>query len=208
MLHPDTELRMVSDLVGYGVFATRPIPRGTITWVLDPLDQVLDQARTSELESSLGQVLERYTWLDCRGRRILCWDFARFMNHSCEANSFSPGGFDFEIAVRDICPGEQLTSDYGSLNLETVLTCACGSRACRGSVLPEDFEAFAPIWDAGIREAFSCLSSVPQPLWPWVARNGRSIRRMVSRPETVPSILRHRWLPSPLEVPARLGVEV
>lgn len=200
MLHPDTELRTVSDLVGYGVFATRPIPRGTITWVLDPLDQVLDETRASELSGSLGHVLERYTWLDCQGRRILCWDFARFMNHSCEANSFSPGGFDFEIAVRDIEPGDQLTSDYGSLNLETALACACGSSECRGLVLPEDFETFAPVWDGRIREAFAGMSSVSQPLWPWVARHGRSIRRMVSRPQTVPSILRHRWLPAAIAV--------
>jgi hypothetical protein len=30
MIHPDTELRRVNDLIGYCVFAIRPIPRGTI----------------------------------------------------------------------------------------------------------------------------------------------------------------------------------
>ena len=33
MIHPDTELRFISDEVGYGVFATALIGRGTITWV-------------------------------------------------------------------------------------------------------------------------------------------------------------------------------
>ena len=39
MLHPHTELRHVSKLIGYGVFATQLIPKGTITWVRDDLDQ-------------------------------------------------------------------------------------------------------------------------------------------------------------------------
>ena len=39
MVHPDTELRFVSPAIGWGVFATRDIPTGTITWALDVLDQ-------------------------------------------------------------------------------------------------------------------------------------------------------------------------
>jgi hypothetical protein len=39
MVHPDTELRFVSPAIGWGVFATRDIPTGTITWALDALDQ-------------------------------------------------------------------------------------------------------------------------------------------------------------------------
>jgi uncharacterized protein len=33
MVHPDTTLAFVSDAVGYGVVATRRIPRGTVVWV-------------------------------------------------------------------------------------------------------------------------------------------------------------------------------
>lgn len=33
MIHPDTELRFINPEIGYGVFATQFIPRGTITWV-------------------------------------------------------------------------------------------------------------------------------------------------------------------------------
>jgi hypothetical protein len=39
MVHPHTELRFVSPQIGWGVFATRLIPRGTIVWALDSLDQ-------------------------------------------------------------------------------------------------------------------------------------------------------------------------
>ncbi|MHC5084588.1 MAG: SET domain-containing protein, partial [Planctomycetota bacterium] len=33
MIHPDTELRKVNETIGYGVFATRHIPKGTILYV-------------------------------------------------------------------------------------------------------------------------------------------------------------------------------
>lgn len=38
MLHPHTEIRYISEAMGLGVFATRPIPKGTLLWVLCPLD--------------------------------------------------------------------------------------------------------------------------------------------------------------------------
>jgi hypothetical protein len=41
MIHPDSELRFVSPSIGYGLFATRLIPRGTFTWVRDDLDQIV-----------------------------------------------------------------------------------------------------------------------------------------------------------------------
>jgi hypothetical protein len=50
MIHPNTELKFISPQKGYGVIATSLIPKGTITWVLDPLDQVFSSQRLSELE--------------------------------------------------------------------------------------------------------------------------------------------------------------
>lgn len=41
MIHPDTKLNFVSKSIGYGVFATKFISKGTITWVLDELDKKL-----------------------------------------------------------------------------------------------------------------------------------------------------------------------
>ena len=38
MLHPDTELRVVSADIGFGVFATALIPKGTIVYIKDPLE--------------------------------------------------------------------------------------------------------------------------------------------------------------------------
>jgi len=40
MMHPDTEIRFISKEIGYGVVAKKIIPKGTITWVQDELDQI------------------------------------------------------------------------------------------------------------------------------------------------------------------------
>jgi hypothetical protein len=38
MLHPQTKLGFINDVIGHGVVATHFIPKGTVTWVLDDLD--------------------------------------------------------------------------------------------------------------------------------------------------------------------------
>jgi len=196
MLHPHTELRKVNDTVGYGVFATERIPRGTITWALDPLDHVFDVSQTEDLLQTFGETFVRYTWVTARGERILCWDFGRFVNHSCEANCYGPGGFELEIAVRDILPGEQLTSDYGTLN--EGLSCECGAPTCRGIVHPAALDQLAPTCDAMIRNAFADLLSVEQPLWRWVEHQASQLEAMARNPEAIPSVAEHRWEPSAL----------
>ena len=38
MMHPSTELRHIDPELGFGVFATSLLPKGTITYVWDPLE--------------------------------------------------------------------------------------------------------------------------------------------------------------------------
>ena len=143
LIHPDSELRFVNPAIGYGLFATRPIPKGSITWAADALDQIISPARLAALPEILSRQVHRYSYLNGRGDRILCWDHGRFVNHSCAASCLSPG-FDFEIAVRDIAAGEQLTDDYGTLNPEEPFLCLCDAPNCRGQVLPDDPSATRP----------------------------------------------------------------
>src|SRR4051812_13301376 len=126
MVHPDCELRYINDEIGYGVVATRPIPAGTITWVSDDLDQFLSGSDIEGLPPMLRPMVEKYSWVNRDGDYVLCWDHARFINHSCNATCLS-AGFDFEIAIRDIAIGEELTDDYGTLNLASPFECRCGS---------------------------------------------------------------------------------
>lgn len=169
MFHPHTELRFVSEAIGYGVFATRLIPKGTITWALDSLDQVFPPGALDSMSPMLRAVMDKYSFTDRRGKLILCWDHARFVNHCCDANCLSPGGFDFEIAVRDILVGEQLTDDYGTLNIDHAFTCLCGSPRCRGRVLPDDAARMADRWDRDIAASVPLLGAVEQPLWELLA---------------------------------------
>lgn len=197
MIHPDTELRQAGEKIGLGVFATRRIPRGTIVWVLDDLDQRFDAGRIRALGPRYASLLDRYGYLNGSGERVLCWDLARWVNHSCGANAISTG-WDFDIAVRDLEAGEELTNDYGCLNLERRFRCHCGEPACRRTVSPADFERLADVWDERVRGAFPELGKVPQPLWAWV-KPKRAVYAGLRDPSRVPSIRSHRWLPEASE---------
>ncbi len=189
MLHPDTELRFIDDRIGYGVFATRRIRRGTITWARDPLDRVIGPEEFRALPPVARRHVQKYGYVERTGSWVLCWDLAKYVNHSCEPSCLSPG-YEFEIAVRDILPGEEVTDDYGSLNLDRPMACLCGAPGCRGRIRPDDFLSKAEEWDRLIREAFQEIKHVPQPLWP-VIREKRQIDRVLGNGGSIRSIRYH-----------------
>lgn len=112
VIHPDTELRFVSDEIGMGVFASAPIPKGTI----------------------------------------------------CIATAW-----DLEVAGRDIAPGEQLTDDYGVLNLDEPFDCVPEHGTDRTRALPDDLLRHADEWDALALAALADFDNVAQPLAELVA---------------------------------------
>jgi hypothetical protein len=97
--------------------ATQFIPRGTITWVQDELDQIFERYEAATLNPIVKKYLEIYSFINKTGQFVLCWDNGKFVNHSFNPNCFSTP-YDFEIAIRYIYPGEELTDDYGYLNVE------------------------------------------------------------------------------------------
>jgi hypothetical protein len=164
MIHPQTQLKFINSKIGYGIVATQPIPRGTILWVGDKLDQKLTATQVREMGEPYTGLLDKYCYLNRHGQYILCWDLARYVNHSC-APTMRPAGYDFEIAVRDLVPGDELTDDYGSLNLLCDFRCLCGKPTCRGRIGVGDLERLGPMWDLEVAEAFKLIERVPQPLW-------------------------------------------
>ncbi len=194
MIHPDTELRHVNDVIGYGVFATAFIPAGTITWVQDDLDQTFTASEAEKLPACYLPILDKYCFTNAAGRLVLCWDHARFMNHSCEATCLS-AGYDFEIAVRDLHPGEELTDDYGTLNLNEDFACACASPHCRKIIHPDDIERYAADWDGMVEPLLRQLRGVPQPLWPFLKDLG-AVERVLAKTEPYRSIRRHYHPPT------------
>jgi len=162
MIHPDTEVRWINEVIGYGVVATKFIPKGTITWVLDELDRSFTPAQVASYSDLYKDILDKYCYRNHLGDYVLCWDIARFVNHSFNSNCLSTP-YDFEIAVRDIHPGEQLTDDYGYLNVDEPFE-GLDEGTERRIVYPDDLLKYYPIWDAQIKEAFSLILQIEQPL--------------------------------------------
>jgi hypothetical protein len=189
MIHPDTKLSFISPEIGHGIIATRFIPKGTITWVRDELDQVITPQRLRELGALYEPICDKYCFMDGKGDHILCWDHARFMNHSCDATCLSPG-YSFEIAVGDIEPGQELTDDYGMLNIDQGFDCLCGSAGCRGRVGPQDIHTLAEMWDQRIRGCFAMIEAVQQPLWKLV-KEKRAVTRAVRDARAIASCRRN-----------------
>ena len=108
--------------------------------------------------------IEKYSYIDERGYRIISWDFAKYVNHCCNCNTISTG-YGFEIAIRDIYPGEQITDEYGIFNLETPIPLLCGEKNCRKEVRPEDFDLYYQVWDEKIRNSLTKIKNVDQPLF-------------------------------------------
>lgn len=163
MIHPDTEIKFINEIVGYGVVATKFIPKGTITWVKDKLDRTFSPIQVNAFDEVYQDILEKYCYVDNQGKYVLCWDIARFVNHSFNSNCFSTP-YEFEIAVRDINPGEELTDDYGYLNVKEPFECLPEPGSERTHVMPDDLLKFHLVWDRKLREGFDSLNSVNQPL--------------------------------------------
>lgn len=106
-----------SAIHGIGVFADELISKGTPVWEFyPPFDQELAEDDLEGMsESSRKQVLE-YSYISpATGKYVLCFDDARFLNHSDAPNleqdfTSSPEGVD--TAARDINPDEELTCNY------------------------------------------------------------------------------------------------
>lgn len=172
MIHPKTELRYIDDYVGYGVFATEFIPKGTIVYVKDSLELVITPTDYLMHSIEMKEVVDKYSYIDEQGNRIVSWDFAKYVNHCCNCNTISTG-YGFEIAIRDIQKGEQITDEYGIFNLDAEMTVSCGQENCRKLIRPDDFEKHYIIWDEKIKSAIPYLFQVEQPLIPFLTEDTR-----------------------------------
>jgi len=162
MIHPKTELKWISDKIGYGVIAKEFIPAGTITWILDELDREFTPTQVKKMAPLYQDILETYTYRNNKGNFVLCWDYGRYVNHSFKSNCLSTA-YDFEIAIRDIQAGEELTDDYGYLNVsEPFKGVNEGTR--RKTVYPDDLLKHYKAWDKKLLKNFPKIIEVEQPL--------------------------------------------
>lgn len=162
MIHPHTEIKHISPEVGYGVVAKELIPMGTITWVLDKFDREFTLNEYNSLEPIYKDILETYAYKNNKGNLVLCWDNGRFVNHSFNSNCLTTA-YNFEVAIRDIHPGEQLTDDYGYLNIDKPFR-GINEGTRRKIVYPDDLPKYYKSWDKKLIKAFKYISKVNQPL--------------------------------------------
>jgi uncharacterized protein len=167
MIHPDTELRFINHNKGRGVFATKPIPKGTLTYVSDSLEIEIfpDDPRLND--PRYKHVIETYSFIDRNGTRIISWDHAKYVNHCCQCNTMS-SGFGFEIAIRDIAAGEEITDEYGMFNFAYPMDIECDKSPCRKVISGNDLEKYHTEWDQKVTDALKLFNTVNQPLAPYL----------------------------------------
>jgi SET domain-containing protein len=150
---PDRDFIRVqaSGIHGTGVFAKRPIPRGTRVIEYQgrrlPKAQLLEEAERGERKLTYVLNLDEQTAIDGAEDG----NDARFVNHSCEPNCeiYIFDGIPYLYAMQEIPAEAELTFDYKlqsarshrlsrSLSRE-LFPCHCGAPACRGTLvaLPE-----------------------------------------------------------------------
>lgn len=107
-----------SPIHGFGAFAAARIPAGTRVWEFtDGVDYRIPDEDVQRAPEPWRSELLRYAYKDSTGDYILCGDAARFMNHS-EDPSCDDSGDLYTVALRDIEPGQELTCDYRTFDLD------------------------------------------------------------------------------------------
>ncbi len=103
--------------------------------------------------------------------------------------------------MRDIPAGEELTGDYGTLNIREPLRCLCGAPDCRGWVLPDDLLHHGAQWEASVKGVFPLIPTVPQPLWPLLKDGERTdVEAALRDPGQIRAIFTH-YSPPPVDDP-------
>lgn len=163
MVLPNVRVQWISDEKGYGLFATKFIPKGTITFVQDDLDIVIPQKMVNTYSPAMKQHIEKYSYLDFSNNHIISWDLGKYMNHCCFANTLSTG-YGFEIAVEDIKEGEEITDDYRIFTVDHQLIVNCKKIGCVGKLSFDGVQDQIEAWDNKIRPALKNFRNVDQHL--------------------------------------------
>lgn len=128
-----------SGIHGRGAFAIRPIPQGTR--VIEYVGERISKAEALErCEANNEFIFSLNETEDLDGN--VSWNPARFINHCCAPNCEAQLEDErvWIVALRDIAPGEELTFNYGyDLVDYREYPCRCGSPACVGYMVAEEF---------------------------------------------------------------------
>ncbi len=113
-----------SKVHGLGVFASEPIPKGTVIWRFTPgFDLKFTRRQILSLPEGVQSYLCMYGWKGKNSKRYcVALDAGKHINHSETPNCRSEyvDGEDevITIALKDIRVGEEILEDYSSLEDE------------------------------------------------------------------------------------------
>lgn len=110
-----------SEIHGTGVFADQFIPKGTVIWVDHPLNMQISEEQIKQLPDVAREYLLQVCYKSFKsGNYVLCFDNCRYTNHSDSPNTAeirtTDPGEDYDIALKDIQEGEELTLDYRTMD--------------------------------------------------------------------------------------------
>jgi len=117
-----------SKIQGKGVFANRNFKKGEtiIKW------DTSHELSSAEIKKLSGSDKKYIAFLE--GKYIVMQSPAKYVNHSCNANTFAKNFCD--IAKRDIEKGEEITGDYSENNIPgEKMKCSCGSKNCKKVII-------------------------------------------------------------------------
>jgi SET domain-containing protein len=105
-----------SPIQGFGCFTEQPIKKGQIVWQFDPrFDIRIPLTELSTFSPALQEHFRIYTYVEeVDGLEVMvyCADMSKHMNHSDAPNLFDTPDNIYEVAIRDIEIGEELTCNY------------------------------------------------------------------------------------------------
>jgi len=196
MIHPHTTVEFISDEIGYGLFASQEIKKGSVVWAQDDLDRLFYEEEVRRMALPYQEILERYCFRNNRGQWVFCWDNTRYINHSFFPTCITTP-YRFELAVRDIKAGEQITNDYGFFNIIEPFDYLPEPGCDRTRVMPDDILRCHKNWDAQLEDAFSFFNGVPQPLSEFIKPEYlKKARAIANGREKMDSILKCYYNPA------------
>lgn len=110
-----------SPIQGLGCFAEEPIKKGQVVWQFDPrFDIRIPLNELATFPAALQEHFRIYTYVEKIGSQevmVYCADMSKHMNHSDVPNLFDTPDNIYEVAIRDIEVGEELTCNYYAFDL-------------------------------------------------------------------------------------------
>ena len=137
---PKASKGVTSDIEGRGLVAVAPIAAGELVAIKGghiittaALHSLPERLRNSEIQIADGFHLAALEEAEYEPVMLV-------LNHSCEPNVGFAGNTAL-VAMRDIGPGEELTTDYALFDdHDEVMECRCGTPSCRGTISGKDWQ--------------------------------------------------------------------